>query len=137
MQQLPDTNAVGASHNVTITSNQLPALQAYRRRSAAKSINDWFPPHFTFFSSSTCATLGQPEHFRYCFGRYNRKRIMESNSTLFDRLGSVDAVKAAVEELYQRLLADEQTAPFFESVPMARLKVRCPYAVNIFFADYY
>jgi truncated hemoglobin YjbI len=62
---------------------------------------------------------------------------MESNSTLFDRLGSVDAVKAAVEELYQRLLADEQTAPFFESVPMARLKVRCPYAVNIFFADYY
>jgi truncated hemoglobin YjbI len=48
---------------------------------------------------------------------------MSSKPTLFDRLGSVDAVKAAVEELYTRLLADEYTAPLFERVPMARLKV--------------
>jgi hemoglobin len=43
-------------------------------------------------------------------------------TTLFDKLGGIDAVTAAVEEMYKRLLADELTAPFFENISMARLK---------------
>jgi hemoglobin len=43
-------------------------------------------------------------------------------ATLLDRLGGNDAVKAAVDGLYQRLLDDPETSPFFETTDMARLK---------------
>lgn len=43
-------------------------------------------------------------------------------SALFDRLGGIDAVKAAVEEFYTRILADEKLAFFFEGTSMAALK---------------
>jgi truncated hemoglobin YjbI len=43
-------------------------------------------------------------------------------TTLFDKLGGIDGVTAAVEEMYTRLLADALTAPFFEKHSMARLK---------------
>lgn len=46
-----------------------------------------------------------------------------ATATLFDRLGGVDAVQAAVEEMYTRLLADDYTVQFFETQSMARLKV--------------
>jgi hemoglobin len=43
-------------------------------------------------------------------------------TTLFDKLGGISAVTAAVEEMYTLLLADESTAPFFENVRMSHLK---------------
>jgi truncated hemoglobin YjbI len=42
--------------------------------------------------------------------------------SLMDRLGGNEAVKAAVDGLYKRLLADPALAPFFETVNMARLR---------------
>jgi hemoglobin len=43
--------------------------------------------------------------------------------TLFQKLGGANAVKAVVGELYQRLMFDEATAPFFKNSNMAALKV--------------
>lgn len=42
--------------------------------------------------------------------------------TLFERLGGEPAVNVAVERFYERMLADPMLAPFFEDVPMERLK---------------
>lgn len=42
--------------------------------------------------------------------------------TLLTKLGGVAAVKAAVEEMYKRLLDDPETAFFFEDINMAFLK---------------
>lgn len=41
---------------------------------------------------------------------------------LFDRLGGVDGVAAIVNEMYNRVLADSELAPFFEHVAMDRLR---------------
>jgi hemoglobin len=45
-----------------------------------------------------------------------------TRDTLFSRLGGFPAVKAVVEELYNRLLADDLTRKFFESVSITHLK---------------
>jgi hemoglobin len=42
-------------------------------------------------------------------------------ATVFDALGGEAAVAAAVDALYDRLLADPVTAPYFEGVDMRRL----------------
>lgn len=42
--------------------------------------------------------------------------------TIYDAIGGADAVHAAVEDFYTRLVADPQLAPFFGGVDMARLK---------------
>lgn len=44
--------------------------------------------------------------------------------SLFDRLGGVPAVRAVIEEFYQRVLKDERLAFFFDGALMANLKVR-------------
>ena len=44
------------------------------------------------------------------------------SETTYQRLGGRDAVEAVVDEFYDRILADESLAPFFEGVPMARLR---------------
>ncbi|MEZ5419439.1 MAG: methyl-accepting chemotaxis protein [Vicinamibacterales bacterium] len=41
-----------------------------------------------------------------------------SSATLFERLGGVPAIKAAVDAFYARVLADADLAPFFEGVSM-------------------
>lgn len=45
-----------------------------------------------------------------------------AHTTLLGKLGGAAAVRAAVEELYTRLLADPETAVFFEDINMAWLK---------------
>lgn len=40
------------------------------------------------------------------------------SETLYERLGGEDAIAAVVDEFYDRVLADEQVAHFFEDVDM-------------------
>jgi hemoglobin len=40
--------------------------------------------------------------------------------TLFERLGGSASIDLAVDQFYERLLADPDLAPFFDGVPMAR-----------------
>jgi len=41
---------------------------------------------------------------------------------IYDEIGGPDAVAAAVDEFYRRLLADPEVAPYFAGVELARLK---------------
>jgi hemoglobin len=43
-------------------------------------------------------------------------------ATVYDRIGGKDAVSAAVDSLYDRLLADPELAPRFEGTDMTRQK---------------
>lgn len=52
----------------------------------------------------------------------SRKPVASSNTTLFQRMGGIQAVKAVVEEFYTRLQQDEQVAEFFQAVSIAHLK---------------
>ncbi len=47
-----------------------------------------------------------------------------SAATLFERLGGVPAIKAAVDAFYERVLADPNLKPFFEGVNLRWLKGR-------------
>ncbi|MEL6106447.1 MAG: group 1 truncated hemoglobin [Planctomycetota bacterium] len=42
--------------------------------------------------------------------------------TLFDRLGGAERLAEIIEATYERVLADPELAPFFEAVPMDRLR---------------
>jgi len=42
--------------------------------------------------------------------------------TIYDEIGGADAVAAAVEQFYERVLADPALAPYFTDVDMAKLK---------------
>ncbi|WP_181782960.1 group I truncated hemoglobin [Pseudonocardia pini] len=42
--------------------------------------------------------------------------------TIYDEIGGAEAVSAAVERFYERVLADPELAPYFEGVDVARLK---------------
>jgi hemoglobin len=42
--------------------------------------------------------------------------------TLYDRLGGADGVEAVVDEFYDRVLADERLAPYFEGVDTDALR---------------
>ena len=42
------------------------------------------------------------------------------SETLYDRLGGEDAISAVVDEFYDRVLADEQVAHYFDDVDMDR-----------------
>ena len=44
------------------------------------------------------------------------------SSTLFDAIGGADAVSAAVEVFYERVLADQELAPLFANTDLVRLK---------------
>ncbi len=43
-------------------------------------------------------------------------------TSLFDRLGGAEGVARVVEDMYTRVLADPDLAPFFEHVQMDRLR---------------
>ncbi|MCU4741250.1 group 1 truncated hemoglobin [Halobacteria archaeon AArc-m2/3/4] len=43
-----------------------------------------------------------------------------SEQTLYERLGGEDAIAAVVDRFYERVLADDQLAGFFEDVDMQR-----------------
>lgn len=42
--------------------------------------------------------------------------------TLFESLGGATGVQELVHEMYRRVLADEELAPFFENAPMERIR---------------
>lgn len=41
-------------------------------------------------------------------------------TTLYERLGGADAVDAAVDSFYRKMLADDRVSPFFDSTDMDR-----------------
>ena len=45
----------------------------------------------------------------------------DDTETLFERLGGADGVATIVKEMYQRVFADPELAPFFENVSVDRL----------------
>lgn len=44
--------------------------------------------------------------------------------SLYERLGGADAVKAAVDRFYQKMLADERVAPFFANTDMDKQRIK-------------
>ena len=47
-----------------------------------------------------------------------------SQGTLYDKLGGPEALEAAVDLFYEKVLADERLAPFFEGTNMMRLVIK-------------
>lgn len=45
------------------------------------------------------------------------------SDTLYDRLGGEDAIGAVVDEFYDRVIADEQVAHYFDDVDMQKQRV--------------
>ena len=45
-----------------------------------------------------------------------------SEQTLYDRLGGHDGIRAVVDDLYDRLVADDDIGPFFEGSDMELLR---------------
>lgn len=45
-------------------------------------------------------------------------------TSLFDKLGGPEAVRAAVDVFYGKIMADEALVPFFEGVNMAKQKMK-------------
>jgi len=45
-----------------------------------------------------------------------------TQETLYDRLGGHDGIRAVVDDFYDRVLADEQLAPYFEDMDMEALR---------------
>jgi hemoglobin len=48
--------------------------------------------------------------------------VTKSDEQIFDQLGGVDGVKSLIEDFYERVLADEYLAHFFERTDMQRLR---------------
>lgn len=48
--------------------------------------------------------------------------MSDESAKLFDRLGGATHIAAIVRDMYDRVLADPELAPFFENVPMERLQ---------------
>lgn len=48
--------------------------------------------------------------------------MCDDSEKLFDRLGGAASIASLVEEMYRRVLADPDLAPFFAHVSMERLK---------------
>jgi hemoglobin len=45
-----------------------------------------------------------------------------SDTTLYDRLGGRDGIRAVVDDFYDRLVADDDLGPFFEGADVDRLR---------------
>jgi hemoglobin len=45
-----------------------------------------------------------------------------TESTLYERLGGYDGIRAVVDDFYDRLVADEDLGPFFEEADLDRLR---------------
>ncbi len=48
------------------------------------------------------------------------RRIGRMSETLYDRLGGEDAIAAVVDRFYERVIADEQVAHYFDDVDMQK-----------------
>lgn len=48
--------------------------------------------------------------------------MSEQSDRLFERLGGAEGVQVIINDMYDRVLADETLAPFFAKVPMERLR---------------
>lgn len=46
----------------------------------------------------------------------------DTSKELFERLGGTEAIAEIVKEMYRRVLADEELGPFFEDIPMERVR---------------
>ncbi|MGE3957253.1 MAG: methyl-accepting chemotaxis protein [Vicinamibacterales bacterium] len=53
-----------------------------------------------------------------------KSAALRKTETLFERIGGVPAIKAAVDGLYERILADAELAPFFAGVNLRWLKAQ-------------
>lgn len=47
---------------------------------------------------------------------------MPDQNDLYERIGGEEAIEAAVEEFYDRVLADDRLAPFFDDADLGSLK---------------
>ena len=45
-----------------------------------------------------------------------------SDDALFEQAGGLEGIESLVDSFYQRVLADEELAPFFAKVPMEKLR---------------
>ena len=52
----------------------------------------------------------------------NNLRGLTSSGTLYEKLGGAKALRAAVDEMYKRLVEDPETGMFFETINMAKLR---------------
>jgi truncated hemoglobin YjbI len=66
---------------------------------------------------------GAGEHRHHAVLQSSAGDTDKRRETLSDRLGGVDALKAAVSGLYGRILADPELSPFFEEANMTALKL--------------
>jgi hemoglobin len=48
--------------------------------------------------------------------------LFMSEQSLYERLGKRDGVRAVVDDFYDRLLADDELGPFFETADMEKLR---------------
>ncbi|QDT03845.1 Group 1 truncated hemoglobin GlbN [Rubripirellula lacrimiformis] len=48
--------------------------------------------------------------------------MAENDGVIFDRLGGPEGVAAILQDMYERVLADPDLAPFFENTSMDRLR---------------
>lgn len=48
--------------------------------------------------------------------------MSNESRSLFESLGGAKGVRGAVDDMYDRVLADEELAPFFENISMDRLR---------------
>ncbi|QDS93922.1 Group 1 truncated hemoglobin GlbN [Roseimaritima multifibrata] len=46
----------------------------------------------------------------------------DESKELFERLGGTEAIAEIVNEMYRRVLADEELGPFFKDIPMDRVR---------------
>ena len=52
----------------------------------------------------------------------DNQQMSEDSVTLFERLGGASGIADIVHDMYERVLADSELAPFFANVAMDRLK---------------
>lgn len=52
-----------------------------------------------------------------------RANVADSDDAIFDQLGGIEGVKSLIDDFYQRVLADEFLAHFFEKTDMNRLRL--------------
>ncbi len=55
-------------------------------------------------------------------GKSDRENGVMTLETIYARIGGEPAVRAAVDQLYERVLADSELSPFFEQVALEKLK---------------
>lgn len=60
---------------------------------------------------------------------------MPAYSTLLERLGGVDAVRTAIDELYVRLTTDKKLKFFFEGANLSKIKIHQLHVMKLAFTE--